>query len=93
MSETAHMRGMAAISHYVEMRARQPLRSHGDSVHTIHAGTDYEAELKLSDLVRAVKEHDDMLTILKNIRDYYPGPIPNFVRVVNAIVDKAEGRS
>lgn len=39
-----------AVIRYIEMRKAQPLRGLGDSIHVIHAGTEFEAELKFSDL-------------------------------------------
>ena len=45
---------IAAIRRYVEMRQAQPLKGLGDSVHSIHSGTEYEAELRFSDLEAVV---------------------------------------
>jgi hypothetical protein len=49
-------KGLGAIRHYVEMRQRMPLRGIGDSIHHIHASTEYEAELTLSDLILALED-------------------------------------
>ena len=38
------------IIHYVDMRQKKPLRSMGDFIHCIHTNTEWEAELRLSDL-------------------------------------------
>lgn len=40
------------ILHYVKMRHAQPLKNLGDSVHSIHMATEFEAEIKFSDLER-----------------------------------------
>ena len=42
--------GVEAIRHYVAMRDAKPLRQSGDVIHSVHAGTEWEAELRLSDL-------------------------------------------
>lgn len=39
---------------YAEMRTKQPLKGLGDSVHLIHGSTEFEAELKFSDILRLV---------------------------------------
>lgn len=43
-------RGTAALLHYVKMRQAAPLSGIGDSVHQIHTSTEFEAELRFSDL-------------------------------------------
>jgi hypothetical protein len=43
------------IRHYVAMRDEQPLSQTTDTIHAIHTGTRWEAELLLSDL-RSVLE-------------------------------------
>lgn len=40
------------ISHYVSMRQKAPLRGLSDSVHAIHTGSAYEAEITMADLER-----------------------------------------
>jgi hypothetical protein len=47
---------LARVAHYVAMRDAAPLRQVGDSVHGIHTGTQWEAELRLSDLRVVVAE-------------------------------------
>lgn len=42
--------GVEAIRHYVAMRDAKPLRQLDDVIHSVHAGTEWEAELRLSDL-------------------------------------------
>lgn len=42
---------------------------------------------------RLIASAPDMLTVLRRIRDSYPGYIPEFVEAVNAVIAKAEGRS
>lgn len=103
MSETAHTPSMAAIARYVEMRARQPLVGLGDAVHAIHAGSDYEAELKLSDLAQVIKDHADMLDALIELNCVigltaikYPEHLAILQKSVdraNSVIAKAEGRS
>jgi hypothetical protein len=39
-----------AVRHYLRMRERQPLKGLDDTIHAIHTGTEYAAELRLSDL-------------------------------------------
>ncbi len=51
-------RGMEALRHYVEMRRKAPLKGIGDSVHHIHASTQFEAELRFSDLEAIVASVD-----------------------------------
>ena len=48
------------VQHYVNMRNAMPLKGIGDSVHTIHQGTKWEAELTLSDLVAVMEEFRQM---------------------------------
>jgi len=40
---------------YADARLRMPLNSLGDSVHTIHGGTEYEAEIKFSHCLAALE--------------------------------------
>ncbi len=44
---------LAPFSHYSEMRAAKPLLGLGDSVHVIHPGSEWEANIKLSDCYNA----------------------------------------
>lgn len=44
---------LAAVRRYVEMRDAQPLKGLDETIHAIHTGTDFAAELRLPDL-RAV---------------------------------------
>lgn len=41
------------FAHYAEMRAKQPLVGLGDSIHVIHRGSEYEAEITVQDCERA----------------------------------------
>jgi len=43
------------IINYVNVRHRAPLRGIGDSVHMIHGGTAFEAELRFSDLEQVAR--------------------------------------
>lgn len=38
---------LGPFAHYAQMRARQPLKGSGNSVHAIHLGTEFEAEITL----------------------------------------------
>jgi hypothetical protein len=44
-----------AVRHYLRMREQQPLQGLGDTIHAIHTGTEYAAELRLSDLRAAIE--------------------------------------
>lgn len=65
--------GLAAIRHYIAMRSAMPLANLGDSVHRIHGGTEYDAELRFSDLVRAVNSHEALVKALENMIAIYWG--------------------
>lgn len=41
---------VARVEQYVRMRREKPLRLTNDSIHAVHTGTEWEAELRLSDL-------------------------------------------
>lgn len=41
---------LARIRHYLAMRDAQPIRASADIIHGIHSGTQWEADLLLSDL-------------------------------------------
>lgn len=45
-----HAKPLEPLSHYVKSRQAMPLRGIGDSFHTIHVGSEHEAELRFSDL-------------------------------------------
>lgn len=59
MTGVAHSqpKGVEAVAHYVAMRTAAPMNTLGDSVHAIHLATEYEAELRFSDLVLALNSH------------------------------------
>jgi hypothetical protein len=63
------MIGIDAIKHYVAMRKAMPLNTLGDSVHSIHAGTEFAAELKFSDLALAIDEIARLEAPLATIAD------------------------
>ncbi len=65
--------GLAAIRRYVAMRKAMPLIGLGDSVHHIHGSTEFDAELRLSDLVRAVNSHDALVNSLDELLNYSGG--------------------
>lgn len=50
---------IARIKHYLAMRDAQPMRQSGDIVHGIHSGTQWEADLLLSDIRLVMKEFSD----------------------------------
>lgn len=58
---------MARLKHYVDMRAAKPLQHLDDAVHSIHMGTEWEAELRLSDL-RALVSRSEGLPQLPNVK-------------------------
>ena len=45
------------------------------------------------DLDKLIASKDELLGVLKRIRDSYPGYIPDFIEEVNAVIAKAEGRT
>ena len=47
------------VRRYVEMRAAKPLRGVGECIHRVHTGTEWEAELLLSDLRALLAERDE----------------------------------
>ena len=49
-----------AVADYVSKRTQQPLRGLDDTVHAIHTGTEYAAELRFSDLVEAVNNYESL---------------------------------
>jgi hypothetical protein len=49
------------VRRYVQMRREKPLRQVGEPIHGVHGGTEWEAELRLSD-VAALLAHIDALT-------------------------------
>lgn len=53
-AENAELReALRPVQHYVAMRDAMPIRGLSDDIHSIHAGTQWEASLSLTDL-RAV---------------------------------------
>jgi hypothetical protein len=44
------MDARARVMHYLAMRKAVPMTQMGDPIHAIHTGSEYEAELLLSDL-------------------------------------------
>jgi hypothetical protein len=47
------------LRRYVECRAKLPIRGMDDVIHAIHTGTEYEAELRLSDLRAVISVRPD----------------------------------
>lgn len=43
-------KALEPLNHYVRCRQAMPMRGIGDSVHTIHVGSEFEAELTFSQL-------------------------------------------
>ena len=62
-------KGVEALAQYVAMRNRQPLKGLDDTVHAIHTGTEFAAELRFSDLVEAVNSHAALVKALEVVRD------------------------
>lgn len=58
-------RDMEAVRRYVEMRRKMPLSGLGDSVHHIHASTEFEAELRLSDLEAIIASGDVRAAVIE----------------------------
>lgn len=56
MADNKLKEALAQIEQYVERRKAMPLRNIGDSVHAIHSGTEYEAEVTFSALCLAQEE-------------------------------------
>lgn len=50
---------VARIKHYLAMRDAQPIRQSADIIHGIHSGTEWEADLLLSDLRTVVAVFGD----------------------------------
>ena len=46
------------VARYVQMRDEKPLRNQDDLITRLHTGTEWEAELTLSDLRALLDEHD-----------------------------------
>lgn len=51
MSDVRSTPEYARLANYIVMRRAQPLKGLDDSIHCIHTGTDFAAELNFSDLV------------------------------------------
>jgi len=51
MTDDLVERATTAINRYIAMRTAQPLKGLDDTIHAIHTGTEYEAELTFSDIV------------------------------------------
>jgi len=59
--------GPAAVRHYIAMREKMPLASLGGSVHAIHGGTEYGAEISFNDLRMLLSMHDALVKALEEI--------------------------
>lgn len=57
------------IIKYLEMRRRQPLTGLSDSIHTIHTGTPYEAEITIADLEATIQEISDLRHSFRAVDD------------------------
>jgi hypothetical protein len=49
-ADAAYDEALTRVRRYLEMRDARPLTGIGDCVHVIHGGTEWEGELRLSDL-------------------------------------------
>lgn len=63
-SEAPVVSGIAAVRHYVAMRDKMPLLNLGGSVHAIHGGTEFGAELSFEDLKSLLASHDALVKAL-----------------------------
>ncbi len=50
MRDDLKMTALSRVKNYVKMRTIKPLRSQDDIINGIHSGTEFEAELRHSDL-------------------------------------------
>lgn len=87
-------RGMDRIMRYVAMREAMPMRQSGDVIHAIHAGTEWEAELRLSDLaaLASATAGDGVEGALRNLVALYDSDegcqsLPEIV-VAKAVLDR-----
>lgn len=48
------------VQRYVEMRNAKPILGLGDTIHAIHIGTEWAAEITLSDLEQVLREVDNV---------------------------------
>lgn len=55
---------LSRLQRYIAMRASKPLRQSDDVIHGIYTGTEWEADLLLSDLQAAVAELADARAVL-----------------------------
>ena len=61
-------KGVEALAHYVEMRTKQPMHGLGCSVHSIHPGTEFAAEVTFFDLAEAVNSHATLKARIEDVR-------------------------
>ena len=76
-SEAPGVGGIAAVRHYVAMRDKMPLLNLGGSVHAIHGGTEFGAELSFEDLKSLLASHDALVKTLEKAEELYQVGILN----------------
>lgn len=68
------MAAIKRVRRYVQMRDEKPLRQWDDSIHSIHMGTEWAADLRLSDLrelidAKPVARVNGLEAALKDVTD------------------------
>ena len=63
------MTALERIRRYVAMRAEMPLRNMDDSIHGVHTGTQWEAELRLSDVAALLDTNAALLAALRDVAE------------------------
>jgi hypothetical protein len=73
------------VRRYVEMRAAKPLRGVGECIHGVHTGTEWEAELLLSDLRALLAERDRLREALRDVAPALKDARDRFAKMGNAV--------
>lgn len=63
---------MNRIKNYLSMRDAMPMPQLGDGIHYVNVGTEWEGELRLSDLRNLVNSHDKLVESLRAIAESNP---------------------
>lgn len=64
------------LKRYCEMRERFPMKQIGDGLHIIQAGTEFEAEVRLSDLRLLLAENEKLREALRDASTYLENTNP-----------------